>query len=71
MHAVKLFFVNDSTVKANHIIPNKVMNAYFGKSQKARQNIIEIIAGQIKKVVLSGPQQKAFEELVNDVKKAS
>ena len=71
MHAVKLFFVNDTTVKVNHIIPSKMMNAYFGKNQKARQGILEIIAGQIKKALLSGAQEKAFEEIVSDIKKAS
>lgn len=71
MHAVKLFFVNENTVKINHIIPNKMMQAYFGKSVKARQNIIEIITGKIKEVVLSGAQQSAFKELERVIIKAS
>ena len=71
MHAVKLFFVNKNTVKVNHIIPNKVMQAYFGKSVKARQNIIEIITGKIKEVALASSQQKAFEELESVINKAS
>jgi len=71
MHAVKLFFVNENTVKINHIIPSKMMHAYFGKSVKVHQNILEIITGKIKEVVLAGPQQKAFEELELIVKKAS
>lgn len=71
MHAIKLHFTNDNTVKANYIIPNKVMHAYFGKSVKARRNIIEIIAGTIKQAVLAGPQQKAFEELAHVVRKAA
>lgn len=71
MHAVKLFFVNENTVKVNHIIPNKIMQAYFGKSVKSRQNILEIITGKIKEVALAGSQQTAFKELENDIKKAS
>lgn len=71
MHAVKLFFINENTVKINYIIPNKIMHAYFGKSVKARRNIIEIVAGVIKQAILAGPQQKAFEELENIVKKAT
>lgn len=71
MHAVKLFFVNEDTVKVNYIIPNKVMNAYFGKSQKRYRNILEIVAGQIKGVVLAPAQKKAFEELESVIRKAS
>jgi hypothetical protein len=71
MHAVKAFFVNNDTVKINHIIPNKMMHAYFGKSVKARRNIIEIIAGIIKQVLLKGPQEKAFKELEDVIHKAA
>lgn len=71
MHAIKLFFVNKNTVKINHIIPNKVMQAYFGKSVKARQNIIEIITGKIKEVALAGSQEKAFKELESIIHKAA
>lgn len=71
MHAVKLYFVNENTVKLNHIIPNKMMHAYFGKSQKKYRNILEIITGKIKDVVLATPQQNAFNELESVVKKAS
>lgn len=71
MHAIKLFFINENTVKINYIIPNKIMHAYFGKSVKARRNIIEIVAGVIKQAILAGPQQKAFDELEIVVKKAS
>lgn len=71
MHAVKLFFINENTVKINHIIPSKMMNAYFGKSVKARRSILEIIGGMIKQAVLAGSQQKAFEELEKEVKKAA
>lgn len=71
MHAVKMYFVKDNTLKVNYVIPNKVMHAYFGKSQKRYRNIIEIAAGAIKNAVLKGPQQKAFNELEAVVKKAS
>tara|TARA_R110000765_G_scaffold366084_2_gene456209 strand:+ start:365 stop:748 length:384 start_codon:yes stop_codon:yes gene_type:complete len=71
MHAIKLFFVNDNAVKINHIIPNKMMHAYFGKSAKARQSILEILTGKIKEVVLAGSQQKVFEELEKVIKKAA
>ena len=69
MHAVKLFFINENTVKISYIIPNKIMQAYFGKSVEARRNIIEIIAGIIKQAVLAGPQKKAFEELEQKIRK--
>lgn len=67
MHAVKLFFINENTLKANHIIPNKIMQAYFGKSQKAYQNVIEIITGKIKTAVLEPAQEKAFYEIEAEV----
>ena len=71
MHAIKLFFVNENTVKINYVIPNKVMHAYFGKSVKARRNIIEIITGNLKQALLSGWQEKAFNELQQLVLHAS
>ncbi len=71
MHAIKLFFTEGGSVKVNHIIPNSVMNAYFGKSQKRYRNILEIITGKIKELLLAAPQQKAFEELEEVVKKAA
>lgn len=63
MNGVKVFFSKEDTIKVNHIVPSKTMNAYFGKSQKARRNIIEIISGKITQTLLSGGQKKAFEEL--------
>ena len=71
MNAVKVHFTTDTTVQINHIIPNKMMHAYFGKSIKSHRNIFELITGQIKEIVLKGSQQKAFEELEKVVKKAS
>ena len=67
MHAVKLFFINENTLKANHIIPNKIMQAYFGKSQKAHQNVLEIITGKIKAAVLEPAQNKVFNEIEAEV----
>lgn len=71
MNAVKLFFINESTVKVNFIIPNKMMHAYFGKSVKRYRSILEIITGKVKDALLAPAQQKAFEELERDIKKAS
>lgn len=69
MHAVKLYFTNRNTIKVSYIIPNKIMHAYFGKSVKARKDIIEIITGAIKQAILLGPQQKAFSELEQNINK--
>ena len=71
MHAIKVFFANEKTVKINYIIPNKLMHAYFGKSVKAHRNIIEIAAGAISQSLLFGAQKKAFSELEQLVLKAS
>ncbi|MFX0558071.1 hypothetical protein ACOCEA_14820 [Maribacter sp. CXY002] len=71
MNAVKVFHVNENTLKINHIVPNKMMNAYFGKSVKTHRSILEIAADAIKQTLLKGPQQKAFEELEQLVSKAS
>jgi hypothetical protein len=71
MHAIKIFFVNENTVKINYVIPNKLMETYFGESVKAHRNIIEIIAGVIKQALLKGAQRKAFEELEIIVKKVA
>lgn len=71
MHAIKIFFANSNTVKINYIIPNKVMHAYFGKSVKARRNIVEIVTGLIKNALLAPSQKKAFNELEAVVKKVA
>jgi len=63
MHAVKAYFTKDNTIKIDHIIPNKMMQAYFGKSQKMHRNFIEIITGSITQNLLAGSQNKAFEEM--------
>lgn len=69
MHGVKLYFTEENTLKINYIIPNKLMNAYFGKSPKKYQNIIEIITGKIKEMLLASSQKKAFEEIVQPFNK--
>jgi len=71
MHAIKVFFAEENVIKVNHIIPNSVMNAYFGKSVKARKNILEIVTGKVKELILIGSQKKAFEELVKPFEKIS
>lgn len=68
MHAIKLHFTDENTLKASHIIPNKMMNAYFGKSVKLRKSIIEIVANKVKDIILTPIQEKAFNELLVDVK---
>lgn len=69
MHGVKAYFTNDNTLKIDYIIPSKLMNAYFGKSQKAHRNIIELVAGGIKNTLLAGSQKKAFNEIVQSFDK--
>ncbi|WP_299136378.1 hypothetical protein [uncultured Tenacibaculum sp.] len=71
MHAVKLYFPRENTVKISYIIPNSFMNAYFGKSVKARRDILEIVTGKIKEVLLAPAQKKAFKELEKVVHKAT
>ena len=69
MHAVKLFFINQNTMKATHIIPNKIMQAYFGKNEKRYQSIFEIVFGKIKTAILEPIQKKAFNEIETEVLK--
>lgn len=69
MHAVKLYFTKPNEVKITYIIPSKIMHAYFGKSVKARQNIIELLTGKLKELLLAPAQQKAFNELEAAVQK--
>ena len=63
MHGMKMYFTKDNVLEMSYIIPNKMMNAYFGKSVKARRSILEIIGGGIKNVLLIGSQKKAFKEM--------
>lgn len=63
MHAMKVYLSDDRILQMTHIIPNKLMNAYFGKSEKQYKNIIEIITGKISQALLSGSQKSAFYEI--------
>lgn len=71
MHGAKIHFTKDNAMKVSYIIPNKIMNAYFGKSQQKYQSVIQIIAGKIKDVLLSGSQKTAFEEITQPFSKIS
>ncbi len=71
MHAIKAFFENEDTIKLTYIIPNKMMNAYFGKNEKQYKNVLEIVTGKIKGVLLEGAQKKAFNELEEIIIKAA
>ena len=63
MHGMKMYFAKENVLEMTYIIPNKMMNAYFGKSVKVRRNILQILAGGIKSVLLIGSQKKAFNEM--------
>ncbi|WP_375239623.1 hypothetical protein [Aurantibacter sp.] len=71
MHAAKVFFTKENEIKVNYVIPNKIMNTYFGKSVKARRSIVDIVAETITQAVLSTPQKNAFNELTQVVEKAA
>lgn len=71
MHGMKIHFLKENTIKMTYIIPNKIMHAYFGKSQKKYRNILEIVTGKIKQLLLSSSQQKAFEEMEQIIHKIS
>ena len=63
MHGMKIYSPKENVLEMKYIIPNKLMNAYFGESQKRYQNVLEIITGKIKKTLLSNSQEKAFKEM--------
>lgn len=71
MHGMKVHFENDSTLKMTYIIPNKVMHAYFGKSEKRYRSILEIVTGKIKDTLLAPAQNKAFKEMEEVFQKIS
>ncbi|WP_179319723.1 hypothetical protein [Winogradskyella helgolandensis] len=71
MHGMKVHFEKDNTLKMTYIIPNKMMHAYFGKSQKRYRNVLEIITGKIKDTLLAPAQRKAFEEMEQVFEKIS
>ena len=63
MHGMKVYFSQDNVLNVSYLIPNKLMNAYFGESKQRYQNILEIMAGTVKKLLLSSSQKAAFEEM--------
>lgn len=67
MHGAKAYFVYKNTIKMDYIVPNKVLNAYFGNSQKAHKSILEIVTGQLKNIFLAGSQKKAFREIIESL----
>lgn len=69
MHGMKVYFSQENELMMSYVIPNKVMNSYFGKSAKARKSILEVIGGGIKNVMLSGSQKKAFQGMESIFKK--
>lgn len=69
MHGAKLHFTEQNMLKISYIIPNKMMNAYFGKSQEKYRSVLQIVTGKIKDAILSSSQKKAFEELVEPFNK--
>ena len=56
---------SENELLLTYIIPNKVMNAYFGRSEKAYKTIPEIIGGAIKNGLLIGSQKKAFNAIAS------
>ncbi len=70
LYGLKLFLTNESTVKATYIIPNKIMESYFGKKAGFR-SIFKVITEKIKDAILSGKQQKAFDEMIVEIEKMS
>ena len=69
MHGMKIHFTQENRLLMSYIIPNKIMNAFFGKNQEARRNILEIITGLVKDILLSDSQKTAFEEMESVVTK--
>lgn len=63
MHGMKAYLNKENILQMSYLIPNKLMNAYFGKSHKRYKNILEIVTGKIKDVALAGSQKKAFNEM--------
>ena len=63
MHGMKVHFTKENELQLSYIIPNKMMNAYFGRSQKRYRSILEIIAESIKNLLLKGSQERAFTEI--------
>lgn len=71
MHGMRMHFVEENKLKATYIIPNKLMHAYFGKSEKRYRNVLEIITGAIKNALLASSQKEAFKEITQVVNKVA
>ena len=69
MHGMKIYFPQENVLKMTYIIPNKLMHAYFGKSEKRYRNPLEIVTGIIKSALLAGSQKKAFKEMEKSLNK--
>lgn len=63
MHGLKLYFTKENVLQVNYLIPNKLMNVYFGDSKRKYRSILQVVTGGIKKAILVGPQKQAFEEI--------
>ncbi len=64
MHGLRLYFEKENTLKINYIIPNKFMNAFFGKNQQKYKSVKDIIMEKIRKMLLSSSQKSAFNKMV-------
>lgn len=69
MHGLKLYFTKENVLQVNYLIPNKLMNVYFGDSKRRYRNILQIVTGGIKNAILAGPQKQAFEEISQTLNK--
>jgi len=68
LNAIAVYLKKDNEVHVKHIIPNAFLQGILGESNEQRQNILEIITGKLKAMILADKQEKAFIELVDYVK---
>lgn len=68
LNAIAVYLKKNNEVHVKHIIPNAFLQGILGKSNEQRQNILEIITGKLKAMILADKQEKAFIELVDYVK---
>lgn len=69
MHGTKMYLDNNNNLICTYVIPNKIIHAYFGKSQKQYQNILEIVTEKVKDIFMAGSQKSAFEEMTQVLNK--
>lgn len=69
MNGVKVYFSDKNTLKADFKIPNKLAEAFLGKSQQEYKGIKEIVGDAINNLLLSSSQQKAFDEIIDSLEK--